>query len=79
MCGSLLKVQLVCFGFMATSGDVVEVYVVNLTKFLIFLDFLSTEVETSATSTLLVMLQWGILLLNCIDNTHFFVISCPLT
>ena len=53
MCGLLLKVQLVCFGFMATSGDVLEVYVVNLTKFQILPDFLSTEVETSATSRLL--------------------------
>ena len=39
VCGSLLKVQLVCFGFMATSGDVVEVYIVNSTKFQILPDF----------------------------------------
>ena len=37
MCGSLLKVQLVCFGFMATSGDVLGVCIVNSTKFQILL------------------------------------------
>ena len=37
--GSLLKVQLICFGYMATSGDVLGVYIVNSTKFQILPDF----------------------------------------
>ena len=41
VCGSLLKVHFVCFGFMATSGDVLEVYVVNLTKLQNLSDFVN--------------------------------------